>query len=103
MATLKETAQAYVPTQTKNIADLERVSVDVEIKQETKKDGEGKEFTYNYFEYKNEKYKVPGIVIGSIKALVARFPNLKYVSVIKEGQGMTTKYQVVPLLEQTPQ
>ena len=103
MATLKETAQAYVPTQIKNIADLEKVSVDVELKKETKTDNEGKEFTYNYFEYQGSKYKVPGIVIGSIKTLVQRFPNLKYVSVIKEGQGMTTKYQVVPLLEQTPQ
>jgi len=51
MATLKEEAQAYEPTQkTKNIADLESVDVNVELLTETGKTKDGEEFSYKYAE-----------------------------------------------------
>lgn len=100
MATLKETAQAFVPQQTSNIADLQQVSVDLEIKTEkgiTQKDG--KEFTYKYIEVDGKKYRMPGVVLGQLKMLLGKMPNLKHFSVAKEGTGMNTKYQVIPLLK----
>lgn len=101
MATLKQEAQAWMPKQTLNVADLKRVSVEADIKTETGKDKDGKEFTYKYIEVDGQKYRIPGVVIGDIKGLLKEMPNLKEVKVVKNGQGTATKYQVVPLLEQT--
>lgn len=102
MATLKDTAKAYVPQQTKNIAELKRVSVSTEVFSDKGKDKDGMEFTYNYIVVDGERYRIPGVVIGDIKGLLSEMPNLKEVKVMKSGTGLTTKYQVVPLLEQTP-
>lgn len=100
LATLREEAQNYTPTQTLNIADLEKIPIDVELKDGKGKTSEGEEFTYKYATIEGTDYRVAGSIIGGIKALLGKLPNLKYVSVIKQGQGMNTKYQVVPLIEE---
>ena len=46
MATLKEEAKAYIPKQTKNIADLSEVDVNVALLDGEGTDAEGKEFKY---------------------------------------------------------
>ena len=97
MTTLKEAAQAYVPPQTKNIVELDKVSTDIEVKEQEGKNSKGEPFTYNYIEVNGEKYRVPNSVLDGIKALLTKLPNLKFVSVIKSGEGMNTKYQVIPM------
>ena len=101
METLKQAAQAFVPPQkTKNISELKRVSVEIELKTKEGKDREGQPYTYKYIEVEGQEYRVAGPVIRGIKNLIEKFPNMKYFSVMKDGDGMNTKYQVVPLLEQ---
>ena len=97
MATLKETALAYEPPQTLNIADLEKIPVDTELKDGEGKDSEGVVFKYKYAVIEGKNYRVAGSIIGGIKALLQKIPDLKYVSVIKQGQGMNTRYQVIPV------
>ncbi len=100
MATLKEEAMAYQPPQTLNIADLDKIPISIELKdgEGTKTDGE--KFTYKYAVVNNQQYRVAGSIIGGIKALLEKMPNLEFVSVIKQGQGMNTRYQVIPFVEQ---
>lgn len=99
MATLKDTAKAYEPPQTKNIADLEMVSVDVEIKEETfSKQETGEEFTVKVIEVDGEKYRVPNSVLKQMKAILEKLPETKFVSVSKTGTGIkNTTYQVIPM------
>ena len=102
MATLRETAQAYVPQQTLNIADLDKIPIDIELKDGSGTDKEGGEFKYKYAEINNQQYRVAGSIIGGIKAILEKMPNLQFVQVIKQGQGMNTRYQVIPYTEQQP-
>lgn len=99
MATLKDEALAYKPPQTLNIADLEKIPIDIELKDGEGKDANGEVFTYKYAEIEGSKYRVAGSIIGGIKALLQKMPDLKHVSVIKQGQGMNTRYQVIPFTE----
>lgn len=96
MATVKETAQAYEPPQSKNIADLDKVDVNVEIHHTRARDNTGEEFTYHFIEKDGERYRIPGSVLGGLKAILKKMPHLKYFSVLKEGAGMATRYQVIP-------
>ena len=100
MATIKETAMAYEPPQTLNISELDKFSVDIEVTKETGKNKEGEEFSYFVAEIDGKKYRVPNSVLGGIKAILSKFPYTKEVSVLKDGSGMNTKYQVIPLVAQ---
>lgn len=97
MATIKETAQVYQPQQTKNIADLNEVTVDLQLHDGEGTDDEGKPFTYKYVELNNEKYRVPGSVIGQIKTQLEANPNMAKFKVKKDGAGLNTRYTVIPL------
>jgi hypothetical protein len=97
MATIKETAQAYEPQLTKNIADLDEVTVDLELQDGEGTDDEGKPFTYKFTELNNERYRVPGSVIGQLKTQLEANPNLNKFKVKKEGSGLNTRYTVIPL------
>ena len=96
MATLREEAIQYEPPQTLNIADLEKIPIDIELKDGEGKDSEGEVFTYKYAVVNGRQYRVAGSIIGGIKAILQKMPNVKYVSVIKQGQGMNTRYTVIP-------
>ena len=97
MATLKDTAKDYVPKQTKNIAELSEVSIDVEIKDGEGIDNEGKPFKYKFIEINGEAYRVPGSVIGQIKDLLEENANLKRFKVKRTGENLKTRYTVIPL------
>lgn len=94
---IKESAKEYVPTQTKNIAELQEVSVDLVLFDGTGTDSDGKEFTYKYIEVNGEMYRVPGKVLGDLKAILEKKPTLKKFSVTKKGSGLQTQYTVIPL------
>jgi hypothetical protein len=97
MATLGEEAKAYIPKQTKNIADLAEVSTALDLKDGAAADADGKEFTYKYIEVDGDEYRVPGKVLKDLKAILEKKPTLKTFSVSKQGQGLNTTYTVIPL------
>jgi len=96
MPTIKEAAQQYEPKTTKNIADLPEVDIDaMQLEDREGTDNNGEKFQYKVVVVNNEEYRVPGSVIGDIKGILTKNPNLKRVSVSKSGSGMSTRYQVV--------
>lgn len=97
MSTLREGAKAYEPTKTKNVADLEAVSLDSQFEERTAKDKDGKEYTYSVVVVLGQDYRVPDSVLKDIKAIMDAKPTLKTVKVIKKGTGMSTAYTVIPL------
>ena len=97
MVTLKQFAQAYEPQQMKNIANLETVDANVEIKQETRKNKDNEEYDVSFIVVEKVEYRVPASVIEQLKAILAIQPDLNNFKVGKTGEGMATKYQVIPL------
>ena len=97
MVTLNEFARAYEPPMTKNIADLKEVSIDLAIEPRSGKDDNNEEFTYNVVVIDKVEYRVPNSVLTGLKAILEKKPTLKKFSVSKTGQGLNTKYQVIPL------
>lgn len=97
MATLKEAAQGYIPPQTKNIADLDKFSVDLEIKDGAGTDKDGEPFNYKYVEVNGEQYRVPGKVLGDVKKILEANPTTKFFKVAKTGSGLATQYTVIQL------
>lgn len=99
METLKDSAQAYEPPTTRNVTELEKIPVNVELHsgKGTKKDGT--DFSYKYIKHEDIEYRVPGTVLGGIKSVLKKYPNTQYVTVDKEGEGMNTKYHVMPYVE----
>ena len=97
ITTLKEEAKAYVPQQTKNIAELDEVPLDLELFDGEGTDDNGKPFTYKFAELNGEKYRVPGSVIGQLKTQLEANPNLTKCKVKKDGSGLNTRYTVIPI------
>jgi len=97
MAKLNEEALAYTAPTTKNIADLDIVQTDLELEDRTGKDSQGEEFKYKVVIINEEEFRVPGSVLGNLKAILQQKPDLKTFKVTKAGAGMNTKYTVIPL------
>ena len=98
METIKQAAQNFVPQTTKNIADLPEVNIEtMQLEDREGKDNEGASFKYKVIVVNGEEFRVPGSVIGSIKGILEKKPELKRISVSKTGQGMQTRYTVIPI------
>jgi len=97
MGSLRETAKAYEPMTTHNIAELEAVSLDVKIEERKGKDKDGQDYSYQVALVTGEEYRVPATVLKDIKAIMSAKPTLKTIKVIKKGEGMKTQYTVIPL------
>ena len=97
MAKLNEEALKYEAPITKNIADLKSVPVDLELEDRVGKDREGNEFKYKVIVVDNEDYRVAGSVLGNLKAILEKKPDLKKFAVTKQGTGLNTRYTVIPL------
>jgi hypothetical protein len=97
MATLKETAKTFEATQMRNIAELQEISVDLEMKEKTFKDKDGKEYMVHFVTVDGEDYRVPMTVVSQLKVLIEKKPKMTHFAVAKSGAGLATKYQVVPL------
>lgn len=90
-------AKNYIPKTAKNITELKIVDVDAALLTETGTNNEGEEFTYNYIEVNGDKYRIPDSVLSNLKAILDKKPSLKTFSVSKMGEGINTKYTVIPL------
>ena len=98
MTTLKQEAEAFVPQLTKNIADLDVVSVELDLEDREGTNKETKEvFKYKVVVIEGEDYRVPGKVIGDLKSILEKKPTLKTFSVSKKGTGLNTLYTVIPM------
>jgi len=102
MPNMKDFATSYEPSKTKNIADLDVVSVDIEIKDDQFKahdeNGEEKTVKQKIIEVDGEKYRVPISVVAQLKVQLEANPEMKKFKVSKTGTGMNTQYTVVPIL-----
>ena len=96
MAELKQVAKDYIAPTTRNISELDEVSVSLEVKKKTVGEGE-KEFTYSYITVGEEEYRVGASVLKQLKAHLEAKPNMQKFSVNKEGEGLKTVYTVLPL------
>jgi len=97
MTTLKDFAEAYEPKKTKNIVELEAVSVSQEIKEEVRKDKNGDDYNINVMNVLGEEYRVPNSVVEQIQAILLVKPNMKTFKVTKKGEGLNTVYTVIQL------
>ena len=97
MTSIKEQAKAYEPQQTKNISELDQVSVNLELQTETYKEGTPDEFSVNVTEIDGEKYRVPVSVLAQLKEILEEKPEMEYFKVRRSGEGMNTKYTVIAL------
>ena len=97
MATIKEIASNYESPTTRNIVELEVVRSDSQIEERTGKDSDGKEFHYNVITVNNFEYRVPNSVLTNLKEILNVTPGLIAFRVTKKGEGLNTKYTVVPL------
>jgi hypothetical protein len=103
MAKLSEAAKRYESTsKTKNIADLDKVSTDLELVRDTfefEKDGQTKTVQQQVIEVEGEKFRVPVTVIQQLKVILEDNPELKNFKVKKSGTTKDdTRYQVIPLM-----
>lgn len=103
MTTLKETAKAYEPPQTRNVTELEALSLDVPIllkkgkKKPTTENPQGEEYEYSVAVVLGEEYRIPDSVLHQIKTIMESKPTLKVVKVVKKGTGLNTTYTTIPL------
>lgn len=99
MASLKQASQDYKPIEIKNIADLDVVSIDLDLKTEEGINQETqKSFSYEYIEVDGEKYRVPVSVKKSLQAILKQNPKITKFKVSKTGEGLKTTYTVIPLM-----
>jgi len=104
MANLKDAAKEYEPSQkTKNIADLEKVSTDLELVDDSfefTKGDETKTVNQKVVVIEEEKYRVPATVLQQLKVLLEDNPDLKFFKVKKSGSTKEdTRYQCIPLMQ----
>ena len=102
MVKISEYAKEYVPTaSTKNIAELQSVSTDLELVDdefEFTKNGETKIVKQKVVVINGEQYRVPVTVIQQLKVLLEDNPELKKFKVKKSGTTKDdTRYMVIPL------
>ena len=103
MATIGNASKEYVGgSKTKNIADLEKVSTDLELVEDTfefEKNGETKIVKQEVVLIGEEKYRVPVTVKQQLKVILEDNPELKHFKVKKTGTTKDdTRYQVIPLM-----
>ena len=105
MSKISEFAKDYVPTSTtKNIADLQEVSTDLELEDDTyeftdKKTQEVKTVNQKIITVNDENYRVPITVIKQLKSLLEEMPDLKKFKVKRSGTTKDdTTYMVIPLV-----
>lgn len=97
---LKSFVNTFVADTTKNISELDEVSVDTMIYHDGKGTNEkGEEFEYSYIKVNDIKYRITSGALSQLKELLEDNPNLKKFKVKRKGEGKTdTKYTVIPIL-----
>jgi hypothetical protein len=104
MSKISEYAKGYEPKQTtKNIADLNEVSTDLELEDDEfeftdKVTRQAKTVKQKVIVVNGDSYRVPASVIQQLKVILEDNPNLKRFKVKRSGSTKDdTRYQVIPL------
>jgi hypothetical protein len=97
MATIKQEAENYVVKVTKTVADLPKLSIDLEVFEGSDEDKDGKPYSYKYVELNGEKFRMPSTVLSAIQENLKENKNLKEVKVKKKGTGLSTEYTVIQI------
>jgi len=99
MGKISEEALNYKPqTKTKNIADLQEVSVDLDL-QDDSFEFDNKTVNQKVIVVNDEKYRVPTTVIQQLKVILEDNPKMTKFKVKKSGTTKEdTKYLVIPLV-----
>jgi|TARA_Y100000310_G_C20415153_1_gene683949 23S rRNA maturation-related 3'-5' exoribonuclease YhaM len=97
MANIKETANAYEGNRTKNIAELQKVATNMEVEKRTGTNNKGEVFEYNVIIVEGQEYRIPNSVLKDLKEIQTDNENLKEFRVKISGEGMATRYTVIPL------
>ncbi len=97
MTNIRESAKAFMPKTTKNVADLDRLDLELPVEHRTGTDKEGRSFEYDVVVKDGEDYRIPASVLNSIKTILEAKPSQKTVRVVKKGTGMNTEYTVVQM------
>ena len=97
MGNIKDESEAYEPPKTKNISDLERIPVSLEVEEREFNKEDGTTFKIKVVVLNGEDYRLPTSVLKNLKAILKEKPNLKEFKVVKTGEGLKTEYTVVPL------
>ena len=105
MSKISDFAKDYEPQQTtKNIADLNEVSTDLELEDDEfeftdKATKEAKTVKQKVIDVEGERYRVPVSVIQQLKVILEDNPNLKKFKVKRSGSTKDdTRYTVIPVL-----
>jgi hypothetical protein len=97
MASIRDLAKGYEAKTTKNICELSSVSTEFETEEREFTNNEGKAFSVNVALINGEEYRVPDSVIAQLQSILVETPAIVKFKVKKTGEGMATKYQVIPL------
>jgi len=98
MANIKDTAKATEINLIKNISELKKVSVDLDVTESTETTKDGEDYTISKITVEDVEYRVPITVLMQLKVLLEDDDSIKFFKVLKTGEGKTgTKYTVVPL------
>lgn len=101
MGTIKDEAMAYEGKQTKTIDLLDKVPVDLVLKDDSfefvdEETGKTKDVHQKVCTVDGEDYRVPRTVLRDLKIMFEDNPNLKFFKVKKKGEGKMTRYTVIP-------
>lgn len=97
MATLRESASEYEAKTTKNISDLDKVNVNLDLEEREYTDKDGKIFKVQVIVIDGIDYRVPQSVLKNLQTLIEDDPSITEIKVRKKGSGMNTSYTVIPL------
>ena len=98
MAKLRDAAIAYESTAaTKNIADLDSVSLEIDMIPKVFKEGQSDEYTQDVIAIDGEDYRVPKTVQAQLKTMIEAGIEFKTFNVVRMGTGISdTVYTVIP-------
>jgi len=94
MTTIIDSAKAYEPKQTLNIADLDSVDVNLVLEKREGTDSNNEVFSYNVAVVDGKEYRVPNMVLEKLKEATKIKPDIKRIKVNKSGSGLNTRYSI---------
>jgi len=94
MSSIIESAKAYEPKQTLNIADLSSVDVNLQLEDREGMDEEGKKFDYRVVVIEGKEYRVPNMVLEKLKEAIKIKSDIKKIKVNRTGSGLSTRYSI---------
>ena len=92
MATLKDAAMSY--SGKKDISELDKIPVEVQIYEATFKNKQDQEITYHFIEINGVKYSIKAQAMSKIKEMLSVRPQTKFIKINKGSDG---QYSVIPL------